>query len=172
MASMVLFGFLSGYVISTFELSLDSFYSYSFFFSLFYQNNFMLTEDKYAEHIEDLFLADKCKVVDFYVVPDYAEFLGKLLDPKFGRYCKQDYTQHQFIFESVAVSPEFPLGCRTTYRAYSADAVVEIKQEENEFYHTVNMVAYQAKPIRTYPEEVRDEDGRVVAPAGKNSIII
>jgi hypothetical protein len=131
----------------------------------------MYTADDYATHIEKTFVADKCKVVDFYVVPDYTEFLGKLVDSKFSRYCKKDFTQHQFIFESVDKSDSFPLGCKTTYRAYAADAVVEIKQEPNEFFPAVNMVAYQAKPIRVYPQAICDEEGIEVVPAGKHSRI-
>lgn len=34
---------------------------------------------------------------------------------------KEVHTQHQWRFYAVPVDPMFPLGCKTTYRAYSAD---------------------------------------------------
>jgi hypothetical protein len=42
------------------------------------------------------------------------------------RLWKEEWTQLQFIFESVEKSTSFPLGVRTTYRAYSSDEVVEV----------------------------------------------
>ncbi len=106
-------------------------------------------------------------MVDFYVVPDYADFLGDCVDKKFSRYCKQEYTQHQFIFESVEQSEHFPLGCRTTYRAYSANEVVEIKREQNSNFPQVNLVPYQVNPVRTYPLPIVDTEGNEVIPAGE-----
>ena len=126
----------------------------------------MYTPDEYAAHIEKTFASDDCTVIDFYAIPDYAEFLGPCVDRKFSRYCKQEFTQHQFIFEKVEKSEHFPLGCKTSYRAYASDSVVEIKEEPNEFFPQVNMVAYQAKPIRTYPTASIDSDGTVLQPAG------
>mmetsp|Transcript_3797 Transcript_3797/g.5355 ORF Transcript_3797/g.5355 Transcript_3797/m.5355 type:complete len:396 (-) Transcript_3797:578-1765(-) len=38
---------------------------------------------------------------------------------------KEIHTQHQWRFFAVPVDPMFPLGCKTTFRAYSADQVVE-----------------------------------------------
>lgn len=131
----------------------------------------MYTAEQYAKHIEQLFEKDNCKVIDFYVIPDYTEFLSESLDPKFGRYCKQEYTQHQFIFEAVSICEDFPFGCKTTYRAYSENAVVEIREEENQEFPGVNMVAYQAKPVRTYPLEVVDNKGNVIQPGGIYHVI-
>lgn len=38
---------------------------------------------------------------------------------------KEIQTQHQWRFFAVPVDAMFPLGCKTTFRAYSADQVVE-----------------------------------------------
>ena len=35
------------------------------------------------------------------------------------------HTQHCWRFEAVLPSPKFPQGCKTTYKAYSSDKVVE-----------------------------------------------
>jgi hypothetical protein len=42
---------------------------------------------------------------------------------------KDIQTQHQWKFYAVPVSEFFPLGCKTTYRAYSADQVVEFVKQ-------------------------------------------
>ena len=42
---------------------------------------------------------------------------------------KDIQTQHQWKFYAVPVSELFPLGCKTTYRAYSADQVVEFVKQ-------------------------------------------
>jgi hypothetical protein len=57
------------------------------------------------------------QVYDIFVVPDYMLYLGDYIDKNFGCYAKEENTKHQFIFEAVDVSDEFPCGCRTTYRA-------------------------------------------------------
>jgi len=47
------------------------------------------------------------------------------------RYCKENDTQLQFIFEACEVSVYFPLGVKTTYRAYSASNIIEIIDDPN-----------------------------------------
>ena len=69
------------------------------------------------------------RVVDIYAVPDYDSHLRPCIDKKFGRYAKEDVTQLQFIFEAVAASKFFPLGVKTTYRAYSSNKVVKIVED-------------------------------------------
>ena len=64
-------------------------------------------------------------VSDIIVIPNYDKFFSGYIDPKFGKYAKGVNTQLQFIFEAVPISESFPLGCKTTYRAYSNDEVVE-----------------------------------------------
>ncbi len=134
--------------------------------SFTFQNLHLHTPSQYAAHIEKTFRADNCKVVDFYAVPDYHEFLKACVDSKFSRYCKQEFTQHQFIFESVEKSDYFPLGCRTTYRAYASDAVVEIKKQDNPSFPKIPMVAFLATPIRNYPLPVVNADNEEIHPGG------
>ena len=62
------------------------------------------------------------------VIPDYS-FLEKLVDPALSRLHKGVQTQHQWRFEACEVVPLFPLGCKTTYRAYSSPIVVEIEEK-------------------------------------------
>jgi hypothetical protein len=86
-------------------------------------------------------------VYDLFAIPDYAKFLKPFVDTKFGLYCKEEQTQHQFIFEKVLVDENFPLGVKTTYRAYSADQVIEIIEDAAELLklRAVNVV------VKTYP---------------------
>ena len=42
---------------------------------------------------------------------------------------KEIQTQHQWRFFAVPVDPMFPLGCKATFRAYSADQVVEFAKK-------------------------------------------
>ena len=56
------------------------------------------------------------------------------MDNKFGRYCKTTRTQLQWKFECVEVCDNFPLGVKTSYRAYCADRVKEIVTDHNEKY--------------------------------------
>jgi len=72
------------------------------------------------------------EVIDLFAIPDYVNYFEDCLDPKFSRYCKEEQTQHQFIFEKVELTEQFPCGVKTTYRAYSADSVIEIIDDENE----------------------------------------
>lgn len=86
------------------------------------------TQEAYRDRIIEALSTEKydAEVVDIYSVPDYDAILLPFIDVKFGRYCKQEHTQLQFTFEAVAVSDDFPLGCKTTYRAYSENDVIEI----------------------------------------------
>jgi hypothetical protein len=51
-------------------------------------------------------------------------------DRLFANYAKTENTKHQFCFEAVNPCTAFPFGVKTTYRAYSADEVIEILQPE------------------------------------------
>lgn len=62
------------------------------------------------------------------LVPSYDSWLEKAIDKKFSRLHKGDQTQHSWRFEAVQKSDAFPNGCKTTYKAYSSDVVVEIKK--------------------------------------------
>ena len=65
------------------------------------------------------------KMVDCMVIPDYKLLLENCIDSKLGLMHKEGATQHQWRFQSVVKSIHFPLGVKTTYRAYCSDYVVE-----------------------------------------------
>ncbi len=48
------------------------------------------------------------------------------MDARFGRYAKSAWTQLQWKFQVVQPCADFPLGVKTTYRAYAQDQVNEI----------------------------------------------
>jgi len=87
-----------------------------------------LTLGDFKNLIETYFRTDDGlggKVEDIYVIPDYTPFIDPVLDGKIARLHKEDQTQHQWRFEAVPRSADFPLGCKTCFRAYSSDKVVE-----------------------------------------------
>jgi len=61
------------------------------------------------------------KVIDVYVVPDYMAFLEDCIDEKLSNLHKEENTQLQWKFESVPVSFQYPLGVKTSWRAYCSD---------------------------------------------------
>jgi hypothetical protein len=65
------------------------------------------------------------KVVDVMVVPDYVTFFENCIDSELACLHKELQTQHQWRFQAVEPSTFFPFGCKTTYRAYSSDKVIE-----------------------------------------------
>jgi hypothetical protein len=85
------------------------------------------TLDLYKEIIEKEFNHGnlKCKIIDVMLIPDYQSILADCVDPKLNHLHKEMDTQHQWQFEAVEPCAYFPLGCRTTYRAYCSDRVVE-----------------------------------------------
>jgi hypothetical protein len=89
------------------------------------------TIDDYKKKIEEIFSDYKCKakVEDVYIIPDYDTFFEDVLDKNLADLHKKINTQHQWKFEAVKSSPHFPLGCKTTYRAYSSDKVVEFEKK-------------------------------------------
>ena len=95
------------------------------------RNEPILTPEAYSLAVSKALTttAYQANVVDVFVVPDYVTYLSDCLDPRFGNYAKTEQTKHQFCFESVDRSPLFPLGVKTMYRAYAADDVIEIVQE-------------------------------------------
>jgi hypothetical protein len=60
----------------------------------------------------------------------------------------------QFIFEQVSICDEFPLGVKTTYRAYAADNVMEIIEDPlvDVKLRPVNVLVY------TYPTPESNEN--------------
>jgi hypothetical protein len=91
------------------------------------------TPQQYKEEIIKAFNGEssklKCSVDDVFVVPDYQSFFKPFIDPHFGRYTKKEWTQHQYRFEAVTISTEFPYGSKFTYRKYSSDKVVVIDKK-------------------------------------------
>ena len=56
-------------------------------------------------------------VKDIFCVSDFEAFMVQdCADNSFGRWKMTKWAQLQWIVEAVAISPEFPLGARTTYR--------------------------------------------------------
>jgi hypothetical protein len=86
-----------------------------------------LTFQGYKKLIEEKLghSALRAKVKDVYVIPNYQDFFERCIDSKLGRLHHEESTQHQWRFEAVD-SINFPDGCKTTYKAYSSDNVVEL----------------------------------------------
>jgi hypothetical protein len=73
----------------------------------------------------------KCFVHDMLVViPDYKRFYDGCIDEKLADAFTLIDTMHQWKFEAVAIHAQyFPHGVKTTYRAYSADKVIEFDKK-------------------------------------------
>lgn len=78
-----------------------------------------IIEEKLAESVLH------AKVVDVYVIPNWHSFFDNCIDTKLSKLHHDIQTQHQWRFQAVE-SVNFPLGCKTTYKAYSSDRVVEL----------------------------------------------
>jgi hypothetical protein len=113
----------------------------------YFQGLTEVISNSHGPHIEDLF-----------VVPDYDQYFKNCCDPKFGSYAKGEKTQLQFIFEATEPNYWFPLGCRTTYRAYSADKVIEIVEGEEEISSLYPGVYLQPRQciVPTFPQPAVD----------------
>lgn len=64
------------------------------------------------------------KVIDVYIIPSWQTFFDGCIDSRLSKLHHDIQTQHQWRFEAVQ-SVHFPAGCKTTYKAYSSDQVVE-----------------------------------------------
>jgi hypothetical protein len=89
----------------------------------------ILTLEAFKSLAEDAFANSdiKSKVEDVYIIPDYKSFFDQnnSIDPRFKNYTKKEATQHQWRFQFVEKSVAFPFGCRTQYRAYASDNIIE-----------------------------------------------
>jgi hypothetical protein len=87
-----------------------------------------LSLEEYNNHILSHFENTKIPttIKDVYVIPDYDKLLNKCFDSNLGKLHKWPYTQHCWRFEAVLPSSNFKFGCKTTYKAYSSDKVVEL----------------------------------------------
>ena len=89
------------------------------------------TPDEFAKMVcEVLKRKVKVNVVDVYAVPDYVSLFADCIDTKLARCWKEEWAQLQFTFESVEVSEAYPLGVKTTYRAYTQNSFIEIVEDE------------------------------------------
>ena len=91
------------------------------------------TVDEYAAEISNIFNGSLlASVVDLYVIADFTKFFQNSIDPHFAAYAKEEDTQHQFKFDAIKPSTDFPFGCRVMYRAYASDKVIEFVKKPKE----------------------------------------
>jgi len=90
----------------------------------------ILTPDDYKNGVELAFENSlvSVKLIDIYVIPDYADFIYDSVDGHLSHLHNVDFTQLQWIFEFVEASTYFPFNVKTTYRRYSSDRVCEIRE--------------------------------------------
>lgn len=65
------------------------------------------------------------EIIDVMLIPDYQKILIRCVDPKLQNLHREAETQHQWLFDAVEPDMYFPFGCRTLYRAYCSDTVIE-----------------------------------------------
>ena len=91
------------------------------------------TPQQYKAAIEEAFNGTgnkwKCEVEDVLVVHDYVSMFKPLIDSKFGRWTKEEWTQLQVKCEAVTISDLFPNGVATYYKKFSSDRVVGIEKK-------------------------------------------
>jgi hypothetical protein len=75
-------------------------------------------------------------VTDVYVVPSYEKFISPSIDKDLSNLHKLQNTQHQWRFQAVDKTTSFPFGCKTEYRAYASDKVVEFISKPKEHCHS------------------------------------
>ncbi len=92
-------------------------------------DRYILTPQGYFDGLVSSFRKTDTPTVvqEIWAVPDYKSYLLSFRDKKFERFAKEDWTQLQWIFQAVERCEQFPNGCKTTYRAYAADTVIEIR---------------------------------------------
>ena len=98
-------------------------------------------------------------VKDLFAIPDYCAMLEGRIDPQFGRFAKQEWTQHQIIFErssDVVAHPTYAV--KMTCRPYAEDEVTEIVKVTREElaqdpvkYGTVTGLIPQICKVETRP---------------------
>ena len=121
----------------------------------------MYSPQEYTVAIKQAYHKYQVEVIDIWVIPDYDLLLQPYMDKDFGQYCKTKWTQLMWKFEAVQVSEHFPLGCRTTYRRYTQDEAILIRQKEGV---TCGFIEEYCK-IQWFPEElqeVKNDRGEVI----------
>lgn len=85
-------------------------------------------------------------------------------DKEFKNYCKKEQTQHQFTFEAIDVSTNFPLGCKMMYRAYCRDKVMEFMLDgDNTEFEEFSFVPQQCL-VESFPKaepEINVPEGKI-----------
>ena len=101
-------------------------------------NKHIPTLELYRDIVQKTFDHGKlrCEMVDVMLIPDYQAILKTCIDPKLEHLHKETDTQHQWQFEAVEQCEYFPLGCRTSYRAYCSDQVVELFKKSKDLCQT------------------------------------
>lgn len=112
----------------------------------------MDTPQAYEAAIRKAIQKKAVDVRDIFLVPDYCEILHACGDKKFSDYAKGKSTQHQFIFEAVNVTEDFPFGVKVTYRAYSRDTVNEIVKNDTSDWDDQEFCANGGNPLVTVQE--------------------
>jgi hypothetical protein len=114
------------------------------------------TMSAYKKLIEEALSGNDCQpieVVDIFAIPDYFSYLKPCIDIKFGRYCKTKWTQLQWKFEQHAICDDFPLGVKSSYRAYCADRVKEITTDHEKRFG----FKCQDVSVKWFPEATESE---------------
>jgi len=90
------------------------------------------TLEDYKNGISEAFKSTKlhADVIDLYIVPNYHGWFESCIDKKLSKLHKEEVTQLQWRFSAVKNSSDFPLGCKTMYRAYSSEKVVELVKKD------------------------------------------
>lgn len=137
---------------------------------LYIRDRHCMTPDDYANFIKIALSKSgsyEANVRNIFVIPNYAAIFDGCLDKHFESYAKKEDTQHQFIFEAVEADKFFPLGVKTTYRAYSSDEVIELtdkkydnNEEESQDLDCDILQLYPRKVIvKTFPEATDQDPG-------------
>ena len=120
-------------------------------------------------------------VEDIHVVPDYVSFMKPHIDKKLARCDKEEWTELQWTFEAVDHCQQgctcqncalYPTGVKVTYRKYSADNVVIVKEDSASDYGFVHdSLLVHTHPI---PDKTGDPDGMYLLrslPDGKSEFL-
>lgn len=98
------------------------------------RHTMLLSPQKYAEAMETTFGSNAktaYRAVNVFHTPDFKALFEHNIDPAFGTYAKTEQTQLCWKYEAVPRSANFPLGCRTMYRAYASDMVYELVPQDD-----------------------------------------
>lgn len=88
-----------------------------------------MTLNAYVAMLQNVFSGFESVIVDApMLIPEYDKWLLPAIDTRLARLHKDIMTQHCWRFEAVEKDNYFPTGCKTTYKAYSSDVVIEIRK--------------------------------------------